>query len=117
MRLTKGQLKRIIREEYTRLQRQGLIRESNREDYYNSLPITQYANQDKIVGSNADAKRIYRYIEKHSLQGNCRQMCSEEMLENRFGPAVFDMIEQHPKLENVYRTGASDLGYWYEVDI
>lgn len=28
MRLTKGQLKRIIREEYTKLQRQGLIKES-----------------------------------------------------------------------------------------
>ena len=28
MRLTKGQLKRIIREEYSRLKRQGLIRES-----------------------------------------------------------------------------------------
>jgi hypothetical protein len=28
MRLTKGQLKRIIREEYTRLKRRGLIRES-----------------------------------------------------------------------------------------
>jgi len=28
MRLTKGQLKRIIREEYTRLQRQGLINEA-----------------------------------------------------------------------------------------
>lgn len=34
MRLTKGQLKRIIREEYTRLQRQGLIRESR-----NSNPV------------------------------------------------------------------------------
>ena len=29
MRLTKGQLKRIIREEYTRLKRKGLLRESN----------------------------------------------------------------------------------------
>ena len=29
MRLTKRQLKRIIREEYSRLQRRGLIRESN----------------------------------------------------------------------------------------
>ena len=31
MKLTKRQLKRIIREEYTRLQRQGLIRESFRD--------------------------------------------------------------------------------------
>ena len=32
MRLTKGQLKRIIREEYSRLKRQGLIRESYDEE-------------------------------------------------------------------------------------
>ena len=32
MRLTKRQLKRIIREEYTRLKRQGLITEMNQGD-------------------------------------------------------------------------------------
>ena len=117
MKLSKLQLRRIIREEYSRLKRQGLIRESNREDYYNSLPITRYINQDKISGSKADAKKIFKYIEKHSQQGNCRKMCSEEMLEKTFGPAVFDMIEEHPRLRNIYRTGAPDLGYWYEADL
>ena len=38
MRLTKRQLKRIIREEYTRLKRRGLIRES----LYDNLPEPQY---------------------------------------------------------------------------
>ena len=33
MRLTKRQLKRIIREEYSRLKRRGLIREMNATDY------------------------------------------------------------------------------------
>ena len=32
MRLTKGQLKRIIREEYTKLQRRGLLREAGEVD-------------------------------------------------------------------------------------
>lgn len=117
MKLTKGQLKRIIREEYSRLKRQGLIQESNREDYYNSLSITQYLNQDKIIGSKKDAKKIYKYIFKHSHQGTCREMCSEEMLESRFGPDVLDMIKTHPKLDDVHRAGSPDLGYWYEADL
>ena len=37
MRLTKRQLKRIIREEYTRLKRKGLIREMGGQDRVNQM--------------------------------------------------------------------------------
>ena len=37
MRLTKRQLKRIIREEYTRLKRRGLIREMGGQDRINEM--------------------------------------------------------------------------------
>jgi len=56
MQLTKGQLKRIIREEYSRLNRRGLIRENNdmspnemRADEYrrkNNLPATSLREMD-----------------------------------------------------------------------
>ena len=56
MRLTKRQLKRIIREEYSRLNRRGLIRENNdmspnemRADEYrrkNNLPATSLREMD-----------------------------------------------------------------------
>ena len=38
MRLTKRQLKRIIREEYSRLKRRGLLRES----FYDDMPPVEY---------------------------------------------------------------------------
>ena len=43
MRLTKGQLKRIIREEYSRLKRQGLIKESrgNKRRYARRRPTNE----------------------------------------------------------------------------
>ena len=52
MRLTKRQLKRIIREEYTRLKRRGLIRESEEmtyeqeeQDEFLSEQIAQYEGE------------------------------------------------------------------------
>ena len=49
MRLTKRQLKRIIREEYSRLKRRGLIREMGEvehdQDEFLAKQIDQYANQ------------------------------------------------------------------------
>ena len=49
MRLTKKQLKRIIREEYTRLKRRGLIREAGEvehdEDEFLANQLDQYASQ------------------------------------------------------------------------
>ena len=52
MRLTKRQLKRIIREEYSRLKRRGLIRESEEmtyeqeeQDEFLSEQITQYEDE------------------------------------------------------------------------
>ena len=49
MRLTKRQLKRIIREEYSRLKRRGLIREMGEvehdQDEFLANQLDQYANQ------------------------------------------------------------------------
>ena len=51
MRLTKRQLKRIIREEYSRLKRRGLIREAgeveHEEDEFLADQLDQYASQLK----------------------------------------------------------------------
>ena len=51
MRLTKRQLKRIIREEYTRLKRRGLIREAGElehdEDEFLAQQLDQYAEDFK----------------------------------------------------------------------
>ena len=117
MRLTKRQLKRIIREEYSRLKRRGLIRESDREDYYagNHETIGRFMNRGE--GGESKAKKIYNYIERCSENGSCRHECSEDKLESMFGPDVFDLIERHPELEDVHRTGAPDIGRWYEIEI
>ena len=119
MKLTKRQLGRIIREEYTKLQRQSLLRESSLDDYYagNYETIGRFMDKGKSKGSKSKAKEVYKYILKCSEQGNARNTCSEDQLESMFGHDVFDLIEHHPKLEDVYRTGSPDLGRWYEVDI
>ena len=50
MRLTKRQLKRIIREEYTRLKRHGLIKESfdNEVDFYCEQIMEELAMGDEM---------------------------------------------------------------------
>ena len=55
MRLTKRQLKRIIREEYSRLKRRGLIRES----LYDNLPEPQYV---KDQAQPQDAMRQLKFF-------------------------------------------------------
>ena len=64
MKLTKRQLKRIIREEYTRLKRRGLIREMGRKP--------------KKVGHNVYDHRHSSSMGQPSLQDMERETCVEE---------------------------------------
>jgi len=55
MKLSKRQLKRIIREEYTRLKRKGLIREFGESD---ADVIKQSQNRDRMIGIGMDGGTI-----------------------------------------------------------
>lgn len=58
MRLTKGQLKRIIREEYSRLKRRGLIKETGRRgDFSRGADIDKFHR-----GGNRSAHEEFRSV-------------------------------------------------------
>ena len=61
MKLSKRQLKRIIREEYSRLKRRGLIRES----LYDNLPEPQYV-KDQVQPQ--DAMRQLKFFVKNMVE-------------------------------------------------
>ena len=49
MRLTKRQLKRIIREEYSRLKRKGLIKETGRRKTYGSPSMRRFVPRQDVI--------------------------------------------------------------------
>ena len=60
MRLTKGQLKRIIREEYTRLKRRGLLREAGEvDDDQDTFLLEQLADySDELISAAMETASI-----------------------------------------------------------
>jgi hypothetical protein len=89
MRLTKGQLKQIIREEYTRLRRQGLIRESRnnnpviiRLDELTAGGMMDYDDVERLGMQLADEFSVQQLLE-------AEEKC--EMMDNDMYCAIIEM--------------------------
>jgi len=100
MRLTKRQLKRIIREEYSRLKRRGLIKESwddRMADMAPSRPMSSYH-----MNLPGDDGQMAAYEEEMAEQGEdtILNMASEpggvhiDELISMFGESVFEEIDE-----------------------
>ena len=65
MRLTKGQLKRIIREEYSRLKRRGLIRENKDQ----VLEMINYLENGDDLGMILDFSDLKEFVSNGDKEG------------------------------------------------
>ena len=87
MKLTKRQLKRIIREEYSRIKRRGLIRESRDDfpvvDRSRGVDIEDLAHGRGDYAPSADADRRSK-IEPRMLDAFIEKMLYEDMTPEEF---------------------------------
>ena len=107
MRLTKRQLKRIIREEYSRLKRRGLIKESFGDDvaYYCEQIMEELAMGDEMS-----------YMELSSALGAVMPNFDEAMLGSAIDQCLKDgMIEARMGQDGlgVFMINADYAGYGY----
>lgn len=93
MRLTKRQLKRIIREEYSRLARRGLIKESMKELYGDIQNEILYIGQEQ--GGELVVQDVIDYLQNYANDplgdpraGYASGMSYEEVLQ-----IMFDMVD------------------------
>ena len=88
MRLTKRQLKRIIREEYTRLKRRGLIRESfsqEVDDYCEQIMEELAMGDEMTYDELADALSIMPDFDEAMLGSAIDQCIQRGMIQARMG--------------------------------
>ena len=100
MKLSKRQLKRIIREEYSKLKRKGLIREFGESD---ADVIRQSQNRERMIGIGMDGGTIgynpnWNYDKKTGVSRNPKGYMSDEIRQ------VQHVIE------------SSDMHMWAEVE-
>tara|TARA_R110000851_G_scaffold25240_13_gene72926 strand:- start:2086 stop:2427 length:342 start_codon:yes stop_codon:yes gene_type:complete len=93
MKLSKRQLKRIIREEYSRLKRRGLIKESMKNLYGDIQNEILYIGQEQ--GGELTVQDAVDYLQNYandpmgdSRAGYVSEMSYEEVLQ-----IMFDMVE------------------------
>ena len=93
MRLTKGQLKRIIREEYTRLKRQGLIRESSPRALDPEMQMDLEELEDQLSMSCPDYQRgdLYDAIMEDIYEGG-GQYFVKDLLKNCDDPFLVKQV-------------------------
>lgn len=70
MRITKRQLKRIIREEYSRLKRRGLIKESGQNFDRELEEVGEMIAACQEAGMGLSQEQISRYYESAYYTGN-----------------------------------------------
>ena len=102
MRLTKRQLKRIIREEYSRLKRSGLIKEGNwSQDPIEDAYMCALETCEMEPGSTQLVQDMYYIAEQHDLEDllkhyvSINDTCSEETAFN-----FKDFLEDANEMEN-----------------
>ena len=83
MRLTKRQLKRIIREEYTRLKKRGLINEfgsTRRGEKMNAFhrggDRSAHAEMESVCGGNADVMYCFDHVMNDMKNGSSPENCA-----------------------------------------
>jgi hypothetical protein len=94
MKITKRQLKRIIREEYSRLKRRGLIREFGEDD---AQLRQKLQNRDKMVGRGMDMGTMpfnpnWDYDTKPSSSRKKRKFISDELSQVKYVIEENDMF-------------------------
>ena len=97
MKITKRQLKRIIREEYSKLKRRGLIREFGEDD---AQLRQKLANRDKMIGRGIDGGTIgfnpnWDY-DKKPAPSKMRYRMGDELSQVKY---VIDQNDMHQWLE------------------
>lgn len=101
MRLTKGQLKRIIREEYSRLKRQGLIRES-----YDEEPTGSWEDD---ANAEMEFQTAYKEGEKCSRSGGSPEDCPWDYQDTELEDAWMQGFhEGHPDNDDIAEYQDSD---------
>ena len=83
MRLSKRQLKRIIREEYSKLKRRGLIREMHEDMLYDARELVEMSLDDQTILDSAsygkESEFAYNYINdfNEDQKDDIRDLCHD----------------------------------------
>jgi hypothetical protein len=93
MKLSKRQLKRIIREEYSRLKRRGLIKESMKNLYGDIQNEILYIGQEQ--GGELTVQDVVDYLQNYSNDplGDPRAEYTAEMSYEEVLQIMFDMVD------------------------
>ena len=115
MKITKRQLRQIIREEKTRLERQGLIREMYQEENYLSGGA-EFSKRAMDMGFRSHFKlsEIYEMVEDCEMRMMDPQECAARLSPQEKALFLDEFMNvlvecQHPQAKNV-------LNYAYEVE-
>lgn len=87
MRITKRQLKRIIREEYSRLTRQGLINESFQDNHGGTASAELHAvclDRGMSIGEAGRMGKLYTKIDDCVMRSMPHDQCADMLDDNEY---------------------------------
>ena len=109
MKITKRQLKRIIREEYTLLKRKGLIREGRMKEAYGEM-------QNDILELAQNQGGSIATHEATSAFGSRMGMTDEDMLQVLMDMVDGGMLRRTPDYQDQYRMGLEMVAFTVHPD-
>ena len=109
MKITKRQLKRIIREEYSRLKRRGLIREGRMKEAYGEM-------QNDILELAQNQGGAIVVNEATSAFGYQMEMTDEDMFRMMMEMVDGGMLEPSYDFEMQYRMGPEMVAFTVHPD-